>query len=119
MLTNRQKQFADAYLLGGDPHEAFKLAGYREKNVQAASKRLLSAPAVKQYLEEKMTVDHQRQIADATEVLQYLTAVLRGEHGSDRERLRAAELLGKRHGLFSDKLSDHAAAVIIVDDLNG
>ncbi len=119
MLTNRQKQFADAYLLGGDPHEAFRKAGYREKNVQAAARRLLAAPAVKQYLEEKSVVDRERQVAEPTEILQYLTAVLRGEHGSDRERLRAAELLGKRHGLFSDTLTDRAAAVIIVDDLNG
>lgn len=119
MLTNRQKQFADAYLLGGDPHEAFRKAGYREKNVQQAAKRLLAAPAVKQYIEDKLTVASEGRVADPTEILQYLTAVLRGEHGSDRERLRAAELLGKRHGLFSDTLSDRVAAVMIVDDLNG
>lgn len=119
MLTERQRRFADAYLLGGNPCEAYRTAGYREKNATAASKRLLSAPAVKAYLQERSEAQTQRQVADATEVLQFLTSVLRGENGSDRERLRAAELLGKRHGLFNDKLTADTAAVIIVDDLGG
>lgn len=119
MLTTRQKCFADAYLLGGDPCEAYRAAGYKEKNVTAATKRLLGAPAVQEYLQERTAAGRERQVADATEVLQFLTSVLRGENGSDRERLRAAELLGKRHGLFNEKLTADTAAVIIVDDLGG
>lgn len=118
-MTTRQKRFADAYLLGGDPCQAFRDAGYREKNSAAASKRLLATPAVKAYLEERMTTSKNREVAEPTEILQFLTSVLRGENGSDRERLRAAELLGKRHGLFGDKLPTEAATVIIVDDLDG
>lgn len=120
MLTTRQKRFADAYLLGGDPAAAFREAGYREKNAASASKRLLAAPTVKAYLQECADAKKdEHRVADATEVLQFLTAVLRGESGTDKDRLRAAELLGKRHGLFHEKDTADAAAVIIVDDLNG
>lgn len=117
MLTTRQKRFADAYLSGTDVQEAFREAGYREKNAATAAKRLLAAPAVKAYMQERETLVDDRRVADPTEILQYLTAVLRGENGGERERMKAAELLGKRHGLFSDKQSVDAATVIIVDDL--
>ena len=66
-------------------------------------------------------------IADQDEVLRYLTAVMRGESTaeeivvegtgdgcseartmekapSEKERLKAAELLGKRYALFTDKV---------------
>lgn len=119
MLTQRQKRFADAILLGDEPETAFREAGYREKNASAASKRLLAQPTVQAYMQESAQTSKDRQVADAGEVLQYLTLVLRGEHGGDRERLRAAELLGKRHGLFSDKPTADGAAVTIVDDLGG
>jgi phage terminase small subunit len=66
-------------------------------------------------------------IADQNEVLQYLTSVMRGQSQSEvivvegigdgcsearamekapdeKERLKAAELLGKRYGLYTDKV---------------
>lgn len=66
-------------------------------------------------------------IADQNEVLRYLTAVMRGESTSEeiivegigdgrskarklektpseKDRLKAAELIGKRYGLFTDKI---------------
>ena len=65
-------------------------------------------------------------IADATEVLKYLTSVLRGETESsvlslcgdgcqevvkknpdEKERLKAAELLGKRYGLYTEKVDQN------------
>lgn len=72
-------------------------------------------------------------IADATEVLEYLTSVMRGESqaavlarqfdGSEdiiekapdeKERLRAAELLGKRYGLYSEKLDVSGAVPVVI-----
>jgi phage terminase small subunit len=82
-------------------------------------------------------------IADQDEVLKYLTSVLRGETQSEvvvvenigdfrseartmqkapdeKERLRAAELLGKRYSLFKENMDvKHTASVVIVDDLDG
>ena len=120
MLTERQRRFADAYRQGGDPAAAFRAAGYREKNANTAAKRLLATPTVKAYLQECSAREKDtNRVADATEILQYLTTVLRGEHGSDRERMRAAELLGKRHGLFQEAEQAESPTVIIVDDLGG
>ena len=98
--------------------QAYRLAGYRDQNAAVAARRLLKAPAVKAFMEKASPRDHT--VADADEILRFLTAVLRGEIGGEKDRLRAAELLGKRQGLFSDKASSDATMeVVIVDDLGG
>jgi hypothetical protein len=62
-------------------------------------------------MEQLKTAD----IAPLEEVLGVLTAFLRGEveGGGARERLRAAELLGKRFGLFETAEAEEAVPVII------
>ena len=120
MLTARQKVFAKACLAGTEPEEAYRKAGYRDQNAPAAAKRLLKAPAVKAYMDEQASATADHTVADSKEILRFLTAVLRGEVGSEKERMRAAELLGKRQGLFSDKAMPEAVTeVVIVDDLGG
>lgn len=72
------------------------------------------------YMDEHREVATDHTVADSQEILRFLTAVLRGELGSEKERMRAAELLGKRQGLFSDKAMPEAVTeVVIVDDLGG
>ncbi len=118
-MTVRQQQFARHYRESGDAAAALKAAGYREKNAAATARRLLALPAIQEYLAAQDSAVRDRRIAGEEEVLEYLTQVLRGEHGSDRERLRAAELLGKRHGLFHEKNETDGMSVTIVDDLGG
>lgn len=77
-------------------------------------------------------------IAKQDEVLKYLTSVMRGESKSsvlamagdgvqeviqkppdERERTKAAELLGKRYRLFTDKVEvEGAIPIVIVDDID-
>ncbi len=120
MLTQRQKRFADAVLHGSPPDEAYRAAGYREENAVAGARRLLKAPTVQAYMAQTKASRSDHTVADSEEILRFLTAVLRGEAGSEKERMRAAELLGKRQGLFSDKAMPEAVTeVVIVDDLGG
>ena len=119
MLTSRQRRFADACLAGQAPDDAYRAAGYREQNAVAAARRLLKVPTVQAYMHEQDGAKDCR-VADSDEILRFLTAVLRGEAGSEKDRLRAAELLGKRQGLFSEKsTSESSCEVVIVDDLGG
>lgn len=89
------------------------------------------------FIRAEMNAKEKELIADGDEVLKYLTAVMRGksessvlardETGADRvilkppdekERTKAAELLGKAHMLFTDKVDMGAAvSVVIVDDI--
>ncbi len=83
--------------------------------------------AIKEYIDARMAEKEAELIADQDEVLKYLTSVLRGEsqsteivvegtgdgcseartiekNPSEKDRLKAAELLGKRYGLYTEKI---------------
>lgn len=125
-LTIKQKRFADEYIITGNATEAAKRAGYSEKSAYSTGQENLKKPVIKSYIDDRMAQLEDATIAKETEVLQYLTAVLRGESSSEivvvegigdgasearrmekapdeKERLKAAELLGKRYRLFIDK----------------
>jgi phage terminase small subunit len=140
-LTKKQRRFADEYLIDTNATQAAIRAGYSEKTARSQGQRLLTNVDIKQYIEEQLEKIHNEKIADVKEVMIYLTSVLRGESKSEivviegvgegcsdarrmtkapdeRERLKAAELIGKRHGMFTDKLNlEGVVPVVIVDDL--
>lgn len=55
-------------------------------------------------------------IASPEEVLEFLTNVMRNESGT--AAMKAAELLGKRMGLFVEH-SDDLPTPVIIDDIGG
>lgn len=136
ILTSRQRKFCDAYLISGNATEAAIQAGYSPKTAKSIGQRLLTFVDLRQYIDAELDKLHAAQIANAQEVLIYLTAVMRGEQTEEvpllcgdgmqeltektvgaRERLKAAELIGKRYGLFTDKLDTGGAIpVVIVGD---
>lgn len=112
-LTQKQKAFADEYLAGKSQTQAYKSAYSTDMSDDVAAvcaSQLLRNPKVKGYVEKRMadaSSDQSKRIATADEVLSFLTSVMRGEvqdRCTTTDRLKASELLGKRHSLFTDKL---------------
>lgn len=126
-MTPKQKRFADEYLIDLNATQAAKRAGYSERTANEQGARLLAKASVKDYIAARMAEKEKELIADQDEVLKYLTAVMRGETRAsvvvvenigdymskarminkapdEKERLKAAELLGKRYGLYTDRL---------------
>lgn len=139
-LTEKQKRFADEYLIDLNATQAAIRAGYSEKTARQIGAENLTKPFIKTYIDEQMTKKEDQLIAKQDEILKYLTSVLRGEsqsaeiavegrgdgyseaiiikkEPSEKERLRAAEMLAKRYGLLNDKVSLEIAPVVIKDDL--
>lgn len=125
-LNEKQKAFCEHYVKSLNATEAAKLAGYSEKTAYAMGAENLRKPQIKQYIDEILEKMQSERIADATEVLQYLTDVMRGNikdqfdfGASIQDRTRAAELLGKRYRLFVDKqeISGKVEAVTILNDI--
>nr|DAS01765.1 MAG TPA: Terminase small subunit [Caudoviricetes sp.] len=142
-LTLKQQRFADEYIISGNATDAAVKAGYSKKTAYSIGIENLKKPEIKKLINEKLKELSDKKIADQQEVLAYLTAVLRGETQSEivvvegqgegvsrakpiqkapdeRERLKAAELLGKRMGLFKDKIDVTANVPVIIsggDDL--
>lgn len=136
-MTAKQKRFCDEYLIDTNATQAAIRAGYSEKTAKQVGSRLLTYVDVKTYIEEHAAAIQNKAVADAEETMRYLTSVLRGEvtdeilrldgegvqvkdqiSAATKERLKAAELLGKRYGLFSDKVNiSGAVPVMFTDDL--
>lgn len=127
-LTEKQKIFCDEYIISLNATQAAIKAGYAEKTAYAIGAENLKKPKIQSYISERMEQKESSLIATQDEVLQYLTSVLRGESQttdillvgigdgwqevqevkkkpSEKDRLKAAELLGKRYGLYTDKVS--------------
>ena len=78
-LTAKQRLFADEYIKSGNAAQSAIKAGYNVKSAKVIGAQNLSKLNVKAYIDAKMAEIESHKIADAKEVLQYLTRVLRGE----------------------------------------
>ncbi len=64
-------------------------------------------------------------VADENEVLEYLTDVMRRDGFNETDNIKfsdsfkAAELLGKHYGLFTESRAADTGEVIIVDNISG
>ncbi|WP_159723159.1 terminase small subunit [Enterococcus sp. CSURQ0835] len=139
-MTDKQQIFADEYLKDLNGTRAYKVAYpsvKKDASARANASKLLTNTNIKTYIDEQLEKAHNDRTADAQEVLEYLTAVMRGEETEPsligvgegaqavidmgvgaKDRLKAAELLGKRHMLFTDKVDLKATtSVTFVDDV--
>lgn len=78
-LTAKQQLFADEYIKSGNATQSAIKAGYNVRSAKVIGAQNLSKLNVKAYIDAKMAEIESHKIADAKEVLQYLTRVLRGE----------------------------------------
>ena len=78
-LNQRQKLFADEYLVSGIAYNAALKAGYSEKYAKARSHDLLENVGIKTYIEDRMKELEKKKIAKQDEVMQVFTSILRQE----------------------------------------
>jgi len=140
-MRDKQKRFADEYLIDCNATQAAVRAGYSPKRADSTGCRLLGRPDVRTYIDEQLESLSCDKIAEAREVMEYLTAVLRGESRAEivviesqgegrtrarhldkapdeKERLKAAELLGKRYGIFTERINlEGYVSIAFLDDL--
>jgi len=119
-MNERQKAFADYYIELNNATEAAKKAGYSEKTAHVIGYENLNKPYIQSYIQERLASKEAARIASQDEVLQFLTQVMRGEvpdqlglETAVKDRSKAGELLGKRYGLFTDKV-EHSGGVVFI-----
>lgn len=78
-LTPKQKAFCDYYIQTGNASEAARKAGYSEKTAPFIGSENLKKPKISAYIAERLAEADKKRIADADEVMQFYTSVLRGE----------------------------------------
>ena len=122
-LTEKERIFADEYIKTTNATQSAVKAGYAENSASVTGSKMLRKPKVRQYIDAVMNERSKNTIATADEVLEYLTKVMNGEEkdafgldASIADRTKAAELLGKRHMLFTEKVKLDAEIEIDISD---
>jgi phage terminase small subunit len=123
-LSAKQKAFVDEYIKDLNATQAAIRAGYKEKTARSQGARLLTNANIQGYLQKRMAEKEKKTIADQDEILSFLTSVLRGEvreqvpllagngyqelaqldEANPKDRIKAAELLGKRYSMWTEKV---------------
>ena len=79
-LTEKQKRFADEYIVSGNATDSAIKAGYKKyKSLGVEANKTLNTPKVHEYIEERLKMLDEKTIAKQEEVLKYLTKVMRRE----------------------------------------
>ena len=152
-MTDKQRKFADEYLVDCNATQAAIRAGYSKKTAYSIGDENLKKPEIKKYIDEQLEKISCEKIADATEVLEYLTSVMRrekkenivvtltqenskyvkDENGRPHKQTvkeevarvveipsklsdanKAAELIGKRYGIFTEKMNIAGAVPVVI-----
>ena len=142
-LTEKQKAFCDYYIESLNATESYKKAYgcNNDGTARVEGSKNLAKPNIKTYIDERLKEIESKRIAKAEEVLAFLSSSLRGEIDEEvvasesdgeggikpiilkkqlsaKDRIKAAELLGKRYALFTEKVDLEAnVGVTIIDDI--
>lgn len=122
-LRIQWKKFADEYIKLGNVYQSAINAGYSENYARTNAYKLLEKDSIKSYIDERMKELEEEAIADQAEILKYLTRIIRDQERDEvlvnvgnfeqekqeikisaKDRIRAAELLGKRYGTWTEKV---------------
>lgn len=140
-LNERKEKFALEWVVENNATQAAIRAGYSKRTAYSIGQRLLKDVEVRKLIDKRLATLESARVADAKEVLQYLTAVMRGEKDEEvvvtegtgngcseartmtkkiggRDQVKAAELLAKRYGLLTDNVNLSGEGVVqIVDNV--
>lgn len=131
-LTIKQKRFVDEYIISGNATDAAIKAGYSKRTAKSIGAENLTKPDIVNALREREKEIQSKKIAKQEEVLEYLTSILRNEQTqqtligvgkgvqaitdielSAADKIKAAELIGKRFGMWTDKVDLDIKPIII------
>jgi phage terminase small subunit len=119
-LTPKQKAFCEYYAAnGGNGTQAAIDAGYSENSATVEGSRLLTNANVLEYIEELANPIENKRIADANEIKEFWSSVMREDAEKMNDRLKASELLAKSGGMFIERVETKAigdVSVVIMED---
>lgn len=135
-LTLKQQRFADEYIRTGNAFQSAINAGYSETYAKGNVVKLLENVSIKSYIDKRLEELKKESIAEQDEILQYLTSIMRGEMTEQtlvgqgegyqeidnidvgaKDRIKAAELLGKRYRMWTEKIEAEVTTPTFVNDV--
>lgn len=120
-LTNKESAFIDSYIKTGNGLKSIIEAGYNTNSPAQKANEILKKRYIAEEIHCRLEQAKQESIADATEIMQYFTSVMRGEvkdqFGLDAplgERTRAAQELAKRQIDIPNKLAGNDTPELVI-----
>ncbi len=128
-MNEREKRFADEWLLKPNDEAAALKAGYTPGYARKRAYEIRQRKEVQEYINKRLEKIESDKIAGTKEILEYLTAVVRGEtkeeiiivegsgqglstarvmekHAGEKDRLKAADMLLKRLDVTSNDVEN-------------
>ena len=125
-MTDKQKKFVLEYMIDMNATQAAIRSGYSLRTAYSHGQRLLKNVEIQKAISEIREERQRESILTILDIEQFLSETIKGEHEEEvvatigdgegvshaeivkkqvsmKDRLKAAELLGKRYGLFTDK----------------
>ena len=131
-MTIKQQRFADEYIISANATQAAIKAGYSKKYANTNASKLLQNTTIKSYIDERLEDLQSKKVASQQEVMEYLTSVMRGQETeqtiigvadlgqeltdievSAKDRIKAAELIGKRYRMWTDKVEADVQGTVV------
>lgn len=125
-LTAKQRRFVQEYLIDLNATQAAIRAGYSKNSARQVGTENLSKPSIKQAIDERLKQIDEEKTADAKEIREFWTRVMRGDEKetvlrydseghqveteisvSMKDRIKASEMLGKSFAMFTDKVDSN------------
>ena len=118
-LTARQQRFCEEYKKDRDATRAALRAGYAEKQAARMGTENLRKAHIRERLRAGGEKEERGPVVDREETLEYMSAVLRGqvEGIKPSDQMKAAELFGKRYGLFTERAKSEEKTESVEDFL--
>lgn len=143
-MNDRQKLFVEEYMKDMNATQAAIRAGYSEKTARSQGQRLLTNVDIQKAVKELREKIQDDNIATIKDIEEFLSLSMNGEIDEEilltlgdgdgyskvarerkqisaKDRIKAAELLGKRYGMWTDKqeVTGNVGLVQIIDDIPG
>lgn len=139
-MNKRQERFVLEWLRDMNATKAAIRAGYSERTAYSIGQRLLKNVEIQTAIKEFHEQRQRESVATVLDVEEFLSETMRGEHKEEvvtsvgegkgvfhneivrkqvsmKDRIRAAELLGKRFGMFdANQAEDVHDEVVIIND---
>ena len=139
-MNKRQERFVLEWLRDMNATKAAIRAGYSERTAYSIGQRLLKNVEIQTAIKEFHEQRQRESVATVLDVEEFLSETMRGEHKEEvvtsvgegkgvfhneivrkqvsmKDRIRAAELLGKRFGMFdANQVGDVHDEVVIIND---
>ena len=111
-MTPKQNRFCEEYIIDLNATQAAIRAGYSQKAARAIAAENLSKPDIQKKVEELKAAATKKAEVSVQDVLCGIRSIAEDEGATNRDKLKAWELLGRYNGMFTDRIESRVQQVV-------